>query len=144
MGCSEALKGIIETLGAPSPGRSSAAWTGYSSPLGGAQSLSNPNTDFSQPWPYRTQSAEALWLVVKDLIPKHPELDVLGLLRRGLESSGIDPLDLSAEDWRLLEMAVEWRKNGLTGLPKPRIGGAPGGPFDSREYGRTLAKRRAP
>ena len=138
------IAALRETLGSPSAVRSSGAWKGYSGPLGGAQPLAPANRDHVQAWPYRTQTAEALWKVAFDLIPKHPELDEQGVIRKAVEISGIDPLDMSPDDWRLLEMAVEWRKNGIKGITLPRIGGAPGGPFDPREYGHQLAKRGSP
>lgn len=138
------LKALEETLGAPSPYRSSAAWKGFSAPLGIAQSLAPANQDAAQPWPYRTETAEVVWKYAKDLIPKHPEMNDADILRKAVEISGVDPLDLSPEDWRLLEMAIEWRKSGATWQNKPRIGGAPGGPYDSWYMGHYMPKRGAP
>lgn len=137
------LKALEETLGAPSPQRSSASWKGFYAPVG---QLSAPmNRDGAgQAWPYRTETAEVVWKHVSDLIPKHPELNEVELLKRAIEISGIDPLDLSPEDWRLLEMAIEWRKAGAAWQKKPRIGGAPGGPYDSWDMGHDLPKRGAP
>jgi len=136
------LKDLQETLGSPSPLLSSVSWRGFYAPLG--QALAPGNRDDTQPWPYRTQTAEVVWKHAKDLIPKHPEMNEADILKQALENSGADPLDLSPEDWRLLEMAIEWRKSGLTILPKPRIGGAPGGPYDSWDMGHELPKRGAP
>jgi hypothetical protein len=148
MNKSQALQRLIEaleeTLGAPSPQRSSASWKGFIAPLGGAQQLAPANRDYEQPFPYRTQTAEVVWKHLVDLIPKHPDLDTVQLLQKAIEVAGVDPLDLSPEDWRLLEMAIEWRKDGIQYVPRPRIGGAPGGPFNSVWMGRTLSKRGAP
>ena len=133
---------LQETLGAPSPQRSSAAWKGFYAPYG---QLSAPgNRDHAQPWPYRTETAEVVWKYARELIPKHPELNEADILKKAIEESGVNPLDLSPEDWRLLEMAIEWRKSGTSNLPKPRIGGAPGGPYDSWDMGHYLPKRGAP
>jgi len=138
----ELRKKLIETLGTPSPQRSSVAWKGFSAPYG---QLSAPgNRDNAQPWPYRTETAEVVWKHARDLIPKHPELNEADLLKKAIEVSGVNPLDLSPEDWRLLEMAIEWRKSGVSNLPKPRTGGAPGGPYDSWDMGHYLPKRGAP
>ncbi len=41
-------------------------------------------------------------------------------------------------------MAIEWRKAGATWQKRPRIGGAPGGPYDSWDMGHYLPKRGAP
>lgn len=131
------LKALKETLGAPSPVRSSAAWKGFYAPA----RVIPP----SQAFPYRTETAEVVWKHLRDLIPKHPELDEQGLLKRAIEVSGVDPLDLSPEDWRLLEIAIEWRKNGSAWQKRPRIGGStPGGPYDSWGMGHYLPKRGAP
>ena len=136
------LKALEETLGAPSPVRSSGAWRGFSAPLG-QQSVPGNRDGAQQAWPYRTQTAEVIWKYASDLIPKHPELNEMDILKKAVEISGVDPLDLSPEDWRLLEMAIEWRKNGVTGQTPPRIGGAPGGPakFSTTGY---IPKRGAP
>jgi hypothetical protein len=85
-----------------------------------------------------------VWAKAIDLIAKHPEMNEAGILKLAFEASGANPLDLSPEDWRLLEMAIEWRKNGTTGINKPRIGGAPGGPANFTRMGHDLAKRGAP
>lgn len=127
------LKALEETLGTPSAVRSSGAWQGY---YGAAQVVPPSSSSF----PYRTQTAEVVWKHARDLIPKHPELNEADLLKRAIESSGVDPLDLSPEDWRLLEMAIEWRKSGMASR-RQRIGGAPGGPADSRGMGHYLPKR---
>jgi len=140
----EALRRALkETLGAPSGQRSSGAWTGYSAPLGAAQALA-PNEPGWQPFPFRTETAEVLWRYILKMMPLYPALQDMPLIQKAVDESGVSPLDLSPEDWRLLEMAVEWRRNGLKGMKMPTIGGAPGGPFDPREYGHHLAKRGAP
>lgn len=145
MSWDKALKALEETLGAPSATRSSSSWGGYQANYGDmTQTLAPMNRDGAQQaWPYRTQTAEVLWKCVSDLIPKHPELNEADLLKRAVEISGIDPLDLSPEDWRLLEMAIEWRKAGADWQKQPRIGGAPGGPakFSTTGY---LPKQGAP
>lgn len=141
MGREELRQLLAETLGAPSAG--GVGWKGYQSPLGAAQPLA-PNEPGWQPFPYRTETAEVLWREIVKLIPLYPALNDSQIIRKAVEETGVSPLDLSPEDWRLLEMAVEWRRNGLKGMKKPRIGGAPGGPFDPREYGHHLAPRGAP
>jgi hypothetical protein len=142
-GIESVLQALRETLGAPSGARSSAAWKGYMAPLGAAQPLF-PNRDDWQPWPYRTETAEVVWRHAAQLVVKHPEMDEQQVLQRAVEISGANPLDLSPEDWRLLEMAIEWRKNGIKGVKQPRIGGMPGGPYNSWGMGHELGKRGAP
>lgn len=142
----ETLKALEETLGSPSSSGSSVSWRGVQAPLGSiAQPLAPMNRDGAQQaWPYRTQTAEVVWKHASELIPKHPELNETDILKKAIEVSGVDPLDLSPEDWRLLEMAVEWRKAGAAWQKRPRIGGAPGGPYDSWRMGHRLPKRGAP
>jgi hypothetical protein len=131
------LSDLQETLGAPSPQGS--GWTGYAAPLGNLDYKAGP-----QPFPYRTQTAERIWAKAKELVPKHPELDEPNILRKAFEETGLDARDLTPEDWRLLEMAIEFFKNGTIGIPKPRIGGMPGGPANHHRDGHYLAKRGAP
>lgn len=128
---------LQETLGTPSPGHPQ-GWAGF---YGGL-----PVTPQAS-WPYRTQTAEAVWKAVTELIPKHPEMNETELLRMAIEQTGVQAVDLAPEDWRLLEMAIEWRKNGIKSIKLPRIGGMPGGPFNQstdQGYGRELAARGAP
>jgi len=77
------LKAIEETLGTPSPQRSSASWRGFYAPLG--QPSAPANRDDTQPWPYRTETAEVLWKYVKDLIPKHPEMNEEDILKKAID-----------------------------------------------------------
>lgn len=137
------LQALRETLGAPSSGGRAVGWAGYQAPLGAAQPLAPSNKDWS-PFGYRTETAEVVWRFAKDLIPKHPEMSERQVLQRAVQNAQVNPLDLSPEDWRLLEMAIEWYKNGLTGMKMPRIGGMPGGPYDSWRMGHWLKKRGAP
>lgn len=125
------LRRLEETFGA--------GWAGYSAPLGSLSYGSGP-----QPFPYRTETAEVVWERAKKLIGMHPELDERAVLRKAVQDAGVNSYDLTPEDWRLLEMAIEWLKNGTTGIPKPRIGGAPGGPANHTTDGHYLAKRGAP
>jgi hypothetical protein len=129
------IQDLREAFGRPS----GTPWAGYSAPLGVPNYKPGP-----QPFPYRTQTAEVVWKTAQKLIGMHPELDERSILRKAVQDSGINSFDLTPEDWRLLEMAIEWHKNGTTGLPKPRIGGAPGGPANHAFDGRYLAKRGAP
>ena len=124
---------IIETLGAPSPGHPQ-GWQGFGAPLG-AQ-IVPPISSF----PYRTRTAEVVWDMAKQLVPLHPELDERQIMALALQKSGVQAVDLTPEDWRLLEIAIESRKNGTLGLPKPRIGGSPGGPYNTGAEGAFLPK----
>jgi hypothetical protein len=88
-----------------------------------------------------------VWAEVVKLIGKHPDLNETQLLQQAIGAAGVQALDLTAEDWRLLEMAIEWRKNGIKGVALPRIGGAPGGPANTstgQAFGHELGSRGAP
>ncbi len=131
----EALRRV---LGKSLAERTTGTWSGYQAPLGGAQTLA-PNEPGWQPFPFRTESAEVLWRHIIKILPMYPELQDGPLIQKAIGETGIRPLDLSPEDWRLLEMAVEWRRNGLTGMRQPITA-----PADPKEYGHHLAKRGAP
>ena len=74
-------------------------------------------------FPFRTETAEKVWAYVTKLIGEFPELDNQQLLLLAIEKSGVYALDLSAEDWRLLEMAVEAARGTQRWLPNPAIFG---------------------
>ena len=128
----KALQRLAETIGTVSA--SGSGWAGYAAPLGVANYKQGP-----QPFPYRTRTAEAVWEAAKKLVSMHPELDEIGILKKAVEVSGISTLDMTPEDWRLLEMAIEFYKSGVTGLPRPRTDSA--GPENSNAYGQGVANR---
>lgn len=123
-------------------GQGTQSWGGWAGMYGGTPGIPD---GAQQAWPYRTGAAERVWEVARDLISKYPELNERGILKLAIEKSGIPPLELTPEDWRLLEMAIEWEKNGTQYVTPLRIGGSPGGPFRASEYGhefvRTLGYR---
>ena len=109
------LELLSETIGTPSAG-GGAGWAGFYGTLGSGPQVSNPS------WPFRTDSADVVWQMVNELSNQYPEMQDNELIRLAVEKSGVSPLDLTPEDWRLLEMATQWLRNGTTGLPKPRLG----------------------
>lgn len=137
MSFDDVIHDLEETIGTVNA--SGSGWAGYSAPLGNLNYKAGP-----QPFPYRTETAELVWSHAQKLVGMHPELDEAGILRKAIEVAGVSPMDLTPEDWRLLEMAIEWWKNGTTGINKPRIGGMPGGPANFSTDGHYLAKRGAP
>jgi hypothetical protein len=138
-----ALEFLRETIGTVSAGHPQ-GWSGmYGFGIGAGM----PNVPSGPSWPYRTQAAEKVWEEVVKLIPKHPEMNEAQLLQRALANTGVQAIDLSPEDWRLLEMAIEWRKNGIKAIKMPTTGGMPGGPYNQTKdqaYGHELASRGAP
>lgn len=84
-------------------------------------------------YPFRTKTAETVWAYVTQLIGEFPELDNQQLLLLAIEKSGIYALDLSAEDWRLLEMAVETARGTHRWIPSPTI-------FGTSDFGTELPK----
>ena len=91
-------------------------------------------------WPYRTAAAEAVWKLAVEMLPLYPHLNDRQVLRMAIEKAGVSALDLTPEDWRLLEMALEFAKNGTQQTPPPRIGGGPGGPFKNSDYGHEFVR----
>lgn len=59
-------------------------------------------------WPFRTDSAALAWETFKGMKHQYPESSPAWVLQRALQVSGIDSMDITPEDWRLLEMAVSW------------------------------------
>lgn len=85
-----------------------------------------PQAASQEAWPYRTQAAHAVWSAAKDLISLYPERSTQEVLMLAVREASVAASDLTPEDWRLLEMAVEWYRDGTTGIPKPAAGGNPG------------------
>ena len=94
-------------------GLASTGWAGMYGPM-------IPLPSEPEAFPFRTQTAEELWATVKGLIAGHPHLSDRELLLLALEKAGLDGIDLTPEDWRLLEMALEVFRNGPP--PAPRTG----------------------
>lgn len=131
---SDFLEILAEALETPS------GWAGFSAPAGNLLPRLGPVS-----WPYRTATAEKVWDAAKQIIPRYPHLNEREALKKAVEDAGANPLDLTPEDWRLLEMAVEWFKNGFTGVSTPRIGGgpgSPGGPFNTASASGYLPRSR--
>ena len=84
----------------------------------------------AQAWPYRTKAAQVVWKTLKDIERLHTDKTDIELIQLAVHKSGVRGMDLTAEDWRLLEMATEWYRNGTLYVKPNRIGGAPGGPAD--------------
>lgn len=130
---------LLENIFGIGSGTGGVGWAGYSSPMGFLNYKVGPES-----FPYRTETAEVVWRQARKLVPLHPEMDEKSILRKAVLDTGVRTTDMTPEDWRLLEMAIEWHKNGTTGIPKPRIGGMPGGPANHTTDGHHLAKRGAP
>jgi hypothetical protein len=128
----KALQRLAETLGPLD--ETGAGWAGYAAPLGVPNYRQGP-----QPFPYRTRTAEMVWEAAKKLVPMHPELDEIAILKKAVEVAAINTLDMTPEDWRLLEMAIEYYKSGTTGIATPRT--ASSGPENSNAYGQEVANR---
>jgi len=77
--------------------------------------------------PFRTRTAEVVFLKAYDLMVKHPELGRDEVLRQAVREAGRPLHDLTPEDLRLLEIGIDAHMNG----PPPnvsRTGGGPGSP----------------
>jgi len=86
-----------------------------------------PSPPPAQGLPFRSRSAELVFIRALELAPEYPELDESKLLRQAIRDLGIPAQDLTAEDIRLIEMGLELHMNG----PPPaisRTGGGPGSP----------------
>jgi hypothetical protein len=115
----------------PPPTQSSQKHKGYtdiqqkSPTMGGKRSEPKPS------FPFHTKAARDVWAKAEELIGLYPLENPTQLLKRAMSDQEISPLmDLTPEDEKLLRMAIDHAQNGP---PKSlsRIGGAPGGPFNS-------------
>lgn len=97
------LKELAETLGTPT-----AVSTGWGGFYVGSPVISEPS------FPYHTEVAALVWRTAKSLYTQYPELDDRALLKLSIETSNVSSLQLTPEDWRLLEMAIQWLRNGPT------------------------------
>jgi hypothetical protein len=137
----EVVRAMKEVLG------ESTSWWGYSVP--NISMLHMPQ----QPAPgfgFRTGAAEKIWLKTIEMAKANPNLSPAELIGQALETDDqVSPLELTQEDYRLLEMGLHWIKSGMgdwqvpAGIP-PKIGGAPGGPFRSNTDGHTLRGKASP
>ena len=132
----------------PRTDRSGVVWHGTYGPHPGmtGPSAFSPEPLGTEPsnFPFRTDTAEAVFHVAKNVIIEYPELGPDEVLQLALEKSNFPVEDITTEDMKLLEMAIEWLQNG----PPPtdiRIGGGPGGPArHTGVYGHGLWGRGAP
>lgn len=141
------LDNLLDELSGILDERSFGGWGGmYSAmPTGSGWSGAPVQPEKQAPsWPYRTQSAHVVWDKIKEIAPMMTHATDKELMARAVDQSGIPGIQLTPEDWRMLEMAVEWYRNGTQYIKPPRIGGAPGGPANFYRDGHTVKARGAP
>lgn len=120
------------------------SWTGYSVP--NIFQIRTPH----QPAPgfgFRTGAAEKIWIRAVGIMKKNPKMLPREVTALALQQDDqVLPFELTPEDYRLIDMGLYWIQSGKgdwavpAGVP-PRIGGMPGGPFNSVSY---LGRRGAP
>lgn len=88
-------------------------------------------------FPYHTKEAGTVWQAALDLIRLYPKEGPAAIFKLALEKAKVKPQEITPEDEKLLQMAIHYAQNGP---PKSlsRIGGMPGGPYDSLRYGHSL------
>lgn len=94
-------------------------------------------------FPFHTKASGKVYTKALQLVKLFPLDNPTEILKKAIRASGVTPIvDLTPEDEKLLRMAIEAAQNGP---PKTnvRLGGAPGGPFNSTDSGYT-SKRGAP
>lgn len=62
-------------------------------------------------FPFRTDTARKVWAVAQQVMGAYPHLDNKLTLQLAVEKAGVRALDLTPEDWRLLEMAIEAQRS---------------------------------
>jgi hypothetical protein len=89
-----------------------------------------PNTPIPS-FPYHTKAARQVYKKALELIRLYPMDNPTQIMRRAISAVDMNPvMDLTPEDEKLLRMAIEYAQQGPAGEPS-KIGGAPGGPFNS-------------
>jgi hypothetical protein len=123
------------------------SWWGYSVP--NLFMLNMPSTPAPFPgFGFHTKTAEKVWDQAKKIAAENPKMKTDEIVAKAIEATRSLSTELTPEDGRLLDMAINWYLAGKMWDLKPptniRSGGAPGGSFRSVEYGHTLAGRGAP
>lgn len=91
------------------------------------EDTAEPGTDATPPpWPFATESARRVWDVAQKLAMEMKLLASQDILYRAVEDSKVSAADLTPEDMKLLQMAIDWIQNGPA-KPSGRDGN--GGPF---------------
>jgi hypothetical protein len=94
-------------------------------------------------FPYHTKEAGKVWKAALALVDLYPTEGPADILKRALSKAGVKGIEITPEDEKLLQMAIHFAQNGPP-RSLSRIGGMPGGPFDSTGYGHSLAKIGSP
>lgn len=92
---------------------------------------------------FHTKSAEEVWRIAKQVADEMPKEQTSVIISRAMERMKVLMTELTPEDMKLLEMAVNWYLAGKSaGMEQPapitnnnRLGGMPGGPFNSNSTG---------
>jgi hypothetical protein len=126
----------------------STSWTGYwvANPMLVKMQTSAGPASFRVPegpawgpqgsFPFRTPAAEKVWELAKKSILKNKLWSAQEILRDAIADAKIPAQDLTPEDFRLLEMAIQWLQNGPVQTPN-HLGGAPGGPANPSQRPRS-------
>jgi hypothetical protein len=127
------------------------SWWGYSVPhllmLRTPQNPVQANPGFG----FHTPSAQLVWDEARKLADENPKAETKVIINAALERAKVMVTELTPEDAKLLDMAINWYISGKIGSKLPdvpqsnvRSGGMPGGPFRSNTDGHHLASRGAP
>jgi hypothetical protein len=125
-----------------------ATWSGYQ--LANPALVHTPSTPAPFPgFGFHTKSAEKVWDYAKHIAAENPTSKTDAIIGWALEASKVLAMELTPEDVKMLEMAINWYIAGKhwDDNPKdrnPQIAGMPAGPFRSVAYGHELAGKGAP
>jgi len=99
------------------------SWSGYSVP--NVSMINMPNTG-NPGFGFHTKSAEQVWASAKQVADADPKLKTDDIISKALEQSDSALTELTPEDIRMLEMAINWYLSGkISGMetPTPTYGG---------------------
>lgn len=105
----EALSALRQVLGEYSGGD----WQGYSVPTTLAHT---PGPAFG----FHTRTAEAVWKHAQQIADAHPKETTAAIVSKAIERAQVPVSELTPEDSKLLDMAVNWYLAGkVSGMEKP-------------------------
>lgn len=120
------------------------SWWGYAVPNLQQVKMKQGGSGF----PFGTESAKKVWEKAQKIARQDPDAKESVVLQQAMDAARVPPIDLTPEDLRILDLAIHWALSGKSTETPPksnaRIGGTPGGPFNSAGADRYLAKPGAP
>ena len=93
-------------------------FSGFSAGSINANSLKSPLDQAPIGFPFRTKSAEKVWVALQGLVKLYPKAPENALIASAIDQAQVISTELTPEDGRMLEIATNWLlTNRLSTLP---------------------------